>query len=259
MDDDDYARRFAIEHAGYADDLDFWRRSAHRAGSRVLDLGSATGRLALPLARDGHEVWALDRSEAMLDELRRRVADEPPEVRDRIRTVRAALDDFRLDARFGLVLVAMNTLQVLLRPEERRRCFRSIARHLAPRGELVFDVALPDREEIVSSLGVERDGLSYLDPATGSRIAQSAWYEDHDPESGTLSFVIRVRDLDGPEAGAERLRRHTVHLYSRDEIAELVADTGLRVVGVYGDFAGRPLTARSERQIYRCVLSGSAA
>lgn len=259
MDDDDYARRFAIEHAGYADDLAFWRRTADRAGSAVLDLGSATGRLALPLARDGHEVWAVDRSEAMLDELRRRLADEAPEVRGRIRTVRASLADFRLDRTFGLVMVAMNTLQVLLEPAERRRCFRRIAGHLAPRGELVFDVALPDREEIASSVGVEREGLSYSDPESGSRIAQSAWYEDHDPDTGTLTFVIRVRDLEGAEAGAERLRRHTVHLYSPEEIAELLSEAGLRPIGVQGDFRGGPLTARSERQIYRCVLEGAAA
>ena len=66
MSDDDEARRFALEHAHYVQDIPYWRAAAARCGSPVLDLGAATGRVAIPLARDGHEVWALDRSGAML-------------------------------------------------------------------------------------------------------------------------------------------------------------------------------------------------
>ena len=69
MSDDDEARRFALEHAHYVQDIPYWRAAAARCGSPVLDLGAATGRVAIPLARDGHEVWALDRSGAMLAEL----------------------------------------------------------------------------------------------------------------------------------------------------------------------------------------------
>lgn len=256
---DDAPRRFAVEHAGYTEDLAFWRETAGRLGSPILDLGAASGRVSIPLARDGHEVWALDASPAMLAELEGRLAAEPSDVRGRVRAVRGRLDDFVLDRSFALVMVAMNTLQVLLDPVERDECFRRMAEHLAPRGEVVFDVALPDRGEILASLGVERDGMTHEDPSSGALIAQSAWYESYDDETRTLSFVTRVRDLAGPEAGAERLRRHTVHLFSRGEIADLLSRAGLRAVGVFGDFRGGPLTARSERQVYRCVAAGAAA
>ena len=90
--------RFALEHAHYMRDLPFWRRLPRRgSGRRCSTWGAATGRVTLPLARDGAEVWALDRSPAMLAELERRLRAEPPEVRARVRTVRGDLAGFRLD------------------------------------------------------------------------------------------------------------------------------------------------------------------
>ena len=107
MSDEDEARRFAAEHAHYDDDIPFWRRHAARRGGPVLDLGCATGRVAIPLARNGHEVWALDRSPAMLDELRRRLAGEDPATAARVHPVEGDLARFDLGRRFALVAVVL--------------------------------------------------------------------------------------------------------------------------------------------------------
>jgi SAM-dependent methyltransferase len=59
-------------------------------GESVLDVGCGSGALALPLARAGHDVVALDFSAGMLDVLRRRAAEEGlPNVR----TIHAAWDE----------------------------------------------------------------------------------------------------------------------------------------------------------------------
>jgi SAM-dependent methyltransferase len=47
-----------------------------RPGESVLDVGCGSGALALPLARAGHDVTALDFSAGMLEELRRRASAE---------------------------------------------------------------------------------------------------------------------------------------------------------------------------------------
>lgn len=251
MSGDDEAGRFAAEHAHYDDDIAFWRRHAARLGGPVLDLGCATGRVAIPLARDGHEVWALDRSPAMLDELRRRLAGEGADVAARVHPVQGDLARFALGRRFALVVVAMNTLQVLTDPGDRRAAFRSVHDHLAPGGELIFDVALPDVEEIEHTMGRERPGGAHRDAATGEVLTHSAWYDSWDPDTHTLAFTLRIRTRNGDGPGWEALRRHRVHLFTPDELADLLEGAGLRHLEASGGFDGRPLRDGGERQVHR--------
>ncbi len=53
----------------------------------------------------------------------------------------------------------------------------------------------------------------------------------------------------------ETLRRHRVHLFSPEEIGELITRTGLVPIAVTGDFDGSPIGPYSERQIHRCRVA----
>jgi SAM-dependent methyltransferase len=67
----------------------FLERMRCLPGESVLDVGSGAGTLAIPLARAGHQVTALDFSQGMLAALRERAAEEGLHVR----TVLASWDD----------------------------------------------------------------------------------------------------------------------------------------------------------------------
>ena len=81
---DDEARGFALEHAHYTRDIPFWRAAAARLGSPVLDLGCATGRVALPLARDGAEPDAALLQAAATEPLTREARFDQAEFRARL-------------------------------------------------------------------------------------------------------------------------------------------------------------------------------
>jgi SAM-dependent methyltransferase len=93
-----------VECGGYRADLPLWRGLAAATVGPVLDVGAGTGRVALDLARAGHDVTALDREAELLDELNRRAAGLLVE------TVVADAADFSLARRFGLVIVPMQTI-----------------------------------------------------------------------------------------------------------------------------------------------------
>jgi SAM-dependent methyltransferase len=73
----------------------------------VLDVGGGAGHQSLPLARLGYDVTILDPSTAMLAKAEERLAQEPSEVRSRVRLVRAAGEsavEATGDRRFAAVL-----------------------------------------------------------------------------------------------------------------------------------------------------------
>jgi SAM-dependent methyltransferase len=129
------------ECAGYLADLPLWLSLAETVKGPVLDLGAGTGRVTLPLAAQGYDVTAVDLESALVDELARRAAAQGLSVRTAtadLRTLDAQLDPAIPKA--ALVIIPMQTIQLLGGPEQRRAMFRAIAKVCAPGAELVISV-----------------------------------------------------------------------------------------------------------------------
>jgi SAM-dependent methyltransferase len=128
-----------IECGSYAEDVELWRMLAGEADGPILDVGAGTGRVAIDLARRGHEVVALDVSPELLAALRERAGDLP------IETAVADARDFDLGRRFALILAPMQTVQLLEgRHDEFLAC---AARHLQPGGRVAIALADPPEYE----------------------------------------------------------------------------------------------------------------
>ena len=72
---DEYAAYYDWENAQTVGrrDIAFWKHMASTVRGPVLELGCGTGRVALPVARNGTTVVGIDRSQPMLDRARKRV------------------------------------------------------------------------------------------------------------------------------------------------------------------------------------------
>jgi SAM-dependent methyltransferase len=124
-----------LECGAYDQDLPLWCSLARGTGGPVLDVGAGTGRVSLDLAARGVAVVALDADASLLDALERRAAGLAVE------TVVADARDFALDRRFPLVLVPMQTLQLLGGPSGRAAFLRCALDHLEPGGLLAAALA----------------------------------------------------------------------------------------------------------------------
>lgn len=162
-----------VECGSYEADIPLWRELAAQAGAGpILDVGAGTGRIALDLARRGHEVVGLDADAELAAELARRAAaaDLP------VTAVHADARDFDLGRRVALVIVPMQTLQLLGGPQGRAAFLRSAARHLAP-GSLLAAALADAFEGSVDDERTERplpdirevDGTVYASHPVGVR------------------------------------------------------------------------------------------
>ena len=172
-----------LECGAYVADLPLWRELAAAHGGLVLDVGAGTGRVALDLARRGFDVVAVDRDGPLLAALAERAAAEGLAVE----TVCCDARELALDRAFALVLVPMQTLQLLGGAKGRARFVARAKGVLAPGG--VLAAALADALEAV-------DGDDGEPPLPDLRELD-----------GTLfaSRPVAVRDL-GDRAVIERIR-----------------------------------------------------
>ena len=122
-----------VECGSYRADLPLWRELAAAAGGPVLDVGAGTGRVALDLARAGHDVTALDREPELLEALSARARAAGLSVT----TAAGDAHGFALGRRFALIVVPMQTIQLL---SERAGFLAAAARHLDPGGVLAMAI-----------------------------------------------------------------------------------------------------------------------
>jgi SAM-dependent methyltransferase len=123
-----------VECGSYGADLPLWEELAERCGGPVLELGCGTGRVALHLARRGHEVIGLDADPELLAVLASRGADLP------VRTLEADARAFELEEQAALVLAPTHLLQLLPDAAARAECLRCIAAALRPGGILAVAI-----------------------------------------------------------------------------------------------------------------------
>ena len=233
-----------VECGGYVEDLPLWRSLAAEYGDPVLDVGAGTGRVTLDLARAGFRVTALDRDPDLLDALRDRLGRNSEIVRvssqEHVETVVADARDFDLGARrFPLVIVPMQTIQLLGGPDARGRFLRCARRHLVAGGAMAVAIAeVLDLYEVVDGEPAplpdvrEEQGFVYSSQPTAVRADQRG-------------FVLeRRREMVSPagertvEQDLVRLDRLTVRGLEREAKAAGFTPAARRSVPPTSDYSG---------------------
>ena len=146
-----YARFYDLDVGQVDEDLFVIREFAARTGSPILELGCGSGRVLLPLAREGHHVTGVDASPAMLALARQKLAAEG--LMSRVSLVEQDMRYLDLDSRFSLALVALNSFSHLLTLDDQIASLQRIYEHLNPGGLLLLDLFNPDLERLLDFRG----------------------------------------------------------------------------------------------------------
>ena len=238
-------------------DVTFYRQLAKQrlgSGGSILELGAGSGRVTIPLARDGHHVLGIDQMPPMLARLHQRAQKLAPSVARRVQTVAADLCTFSVPGTYGLAIAAFNVLEHLYTRVELDACLRRVAAHLAPGGAFAFDVQLPDLEWLVRDPTKRWARTRFTDPTTGRAMLYST---NHDYDPVTQICVIRLYYEPADGKGPTKIVKLTQRKYFPAELEALVAHAGLRVVERYGDFFWGELTGSAESQVLVCEPQGA--
>lgn len=242
----DLPELFDLDYGGFADDLAFYESLAERGDAPVLELGVGTGRVAIPLARAGFEVWGIDTSEAVLAHARCKAG---PELAERLHLQPGDMRDFNLGRTFELIFAGLGAFHHLLTPDDQSACLRSVQRHLAPGGLFVCDLRplLQSDWEPGASVPLSHDWTRVL-PSTGETVVKlrSVRTDGAKQTQHETHFYDRI-------AADGTLRRVAVEVdlrfTTRYEMEGLLRTAGLEIDQTYGDFDLSPYDETSEYMI----------
>jgi SAM-dependent methyltransferase len=214
----------------WLDRIEARARALGLAGRRVLDIGCGTGNSFAPLLARGYEVSACDLSPEMVDEARRKFADQVEDL------FVADMRDLPTLGPFDLVTCIDDALNYLLSPEDLLDAFRSVAEILAADGIYAFDV---------NSLMTYRTGFSttsVVEDLGGVfcwRGEADSPFEPGDAASATIEAFIEAEDGLWRRLSSRHVQRHhppeAIHAALRAAGLECVAVAGHRPGGYLED------------------------
>lgn len=244
------ARLYDLDLSEDPGDLDLLLALAARANGPVLELGAGSGRLAVPLAEDGHEVTAVDLDPAMLARARERARARGRTIARRVHVVEGDARTIRLpDAGdFGLAFIALNSLFLMGTRADQAAAIATLAAHLAPGGIAMVDAWLPDADDIARYDG--RLVLEWVreDPATGRVVTKSC----SAVLDSTIASVVLTTIFEEGHAGeppARWVRVDRLRLVTPDELVAFAEAAGLVVETLAGGYGLDDLAAGADRVV----------
>jgi SAM-dependent methyltransferase len=244
------ARLYDLDLAEDPGDLDLLLALAARANGPVLELAVGSGRLAVPLAEDGHEVTGVDTDPAMLARARQRADAAGRSVARRLRLEEGDARSVRLaDAgEYRLAFIPLNSIFLMGGRAEQAAAVATLAAHLAPGGIAVVDAWLPDAEALARYDG--RLVLEWVreDPGSGRTVTKTA-SANYDPTSASVVLTVVFEEGLPGEPAVRWVRADRLRLVTPDELVAHVEAAGLVVETLAGDYELGELSPGAERVV----------
>jgi SAM-dependent methyltransferase len=243
---DIYARFYDPDLGDLDVDLGFYEQFAIRCGSPILELGCGTGRVLLPLARQGYRITGIDASAEMLERARAKIAAE--ELGERAILAQQEMVKLDLGERFNMAFAALNSFAHLHTTEEQLQALAQVRHHLNPGGLLILDMFNPDIGRLLDTRGEVVLARTMTAPDTGHRLMRF-YSEEVDLGRQLIHTTYIVDEIDDEGHVQRTLFPFVLRYVFRYELELLLRHAGFEVEAVYGSYDLDEFSGDSEEMI----------
>jgi len=222
-------------------DLPFYLAETAGFTGEALELMCGTGRVSLPLAEAGVRLTCVDASAGMLARLREKLAQRPGAT-GAISVIEMDVRRLALDRQFDLILLPFHSFAELTEPEEQQAALATVARLLRPGGRFICPLHNPPARR--ATLDGQLRLLGRFPLGAGLLLVWSV--ASYDPVARLADGVQLYEEYD--DAGVLLRKRQLpirFSLLDHDQFEAMALAAGLRVVGLYGDYAYAPFDPHS--------------
>jgi SAM-dependent methyltransferase len=239
------AAYYDLEHAEFTDDIGLYLNLV--VAGPVLEVGSGSGRITRALARAGHQVWAVDRSQAMLD----RARDSLESSAD-VHLIHASAEDLRRMERladFRVAILSLNFLWHLPDWEAQLRALQAVHHQVRHSALIIVDLTNPLSMSDRGSRGEWRERFHWSD---GRRhvLGSSATWDDPAEQVISVTLVYDEWDTNIPVTRVQS--ELTLRYLYRFELEVLLHAAGFTLELLYGSYDLDPYSAESPNMIAVC-------
>lgn len=232
-------------------DLPFYLELAEQIGGPILEVACGTGRVLLPIARKGIEIYGVDNSPPMLKILEKHLTREPHEVRQKVTLHEGDMRDFRLGSRYPLVIIPFRPMQHMHTVEDQVSALISAASHLSPGGILAVDVFYPKFDLLTTKIGDEVLEFEWSPGPDSAEVVRRYFRKDSvDKIHQIFYFTFIYRTIRAGDLILEETEAFQLSYFTYPHLRALLLLAGLEPVAEYGSFAKDRLDNAAQQMIF---------
>jgi len=241
----DFAEYYDYDH-DISFDIPFYVDYAHQCQSPILELASGTGRLVIPLAKAGLDIYGVDLSDNMLDVCRKAIHQQPFE--HRVHLFLADMVHFNLPRKdFHLAFIALRSFMHLLSKEDQLECLQRVYDHLQPQGKFIISMIAPNRERLAQRPSDVFSVRREFDLPNGHHVLRKERLVQHDRGNQVRHFEFKFEEFNTVgRLVRERIVPLKTRYLFRHELQFLLETVGFQVAEVYRDYNKNPYDGSGE-------------
>jgi SAM-dependent methyltransferase len=207
-------------------------------------LGCGTGKVLIPIARSGVEVYGLDLSKGMLDIAKKKIELLDRKVASRITLIKGDMRNFPISKRFNLIIIPFCSFHLLTTTKDQKKTLRCIRHHLARRGLFILNLVPPQL------LARAKNVVKEIETGNGGKIKIAQWGEDDLSESPPLINIHRTYEDLQNDKSKTIAWRETLCYITKEEIENLLTNEGFIVSNIFRDFNKNPYDTQIASDLY---------
>ena len=240
------ARRYDLIMGAYAsgEGFSFYRQQVARYGESVLELACGSGRLTIPLAREGINITGMDISVEMLQLAKVKASQSGASLR----LIQGDMRRFDLGEKFKFIFIPAQSLSHLHTRPEIEDCFSCVRRHLAEEGRFLIELFNSSVRLLARETDRRHTMDQYRDPKSGTQVFVTAEVRyDSASQVNHIRWFFREEGSNEETALSFEMRQ-----FFPQEIDALLWYNGFLIEHKYGSYEEGEFSSESPKQLLVC-------
>lgn len=225
-------------------DNEYFQNAIKQTKGKVLEVGVGTGRLFINALHQGADIYGIDISQSMLDELSKKLNREQ---RERIGLQNIV--DFSFDFKFDLIIAPFRVIMHLMEKENQIKAINNVYKYLNKNGRFIFDAFVPDLNQLINGIKNYTDFEGEYEK--GKKLKRTI-----STKPDLIKQIIDIKfKLEWDENNELKYDEWNMQLrfFFRYELEHLIERSNFTRYKIFGDYQGNELNKESKEFILACI------
>jgi len=224
-------------------DLQFYKRWLPKnKDARILELCCGTGRLTLPIARDGYDISGVDFTATMLKQAKIKASEEGL----KIEFIEADIRTLDLPDTYDLIFIPFNSIHHLYKNEDLFNAFNAVKNHLKDGGLFLLDCFNPNIQFIVEGEKEQKVIAEYTTKDGREVLIKHIMHYENETQINRIEWHYYINGK------FDSIQNLDMRLFFPQELDAYLKWNGFHIMNKFGSFEEDAFHDTSEKQIFVC-------